>query len=118
MVIEAFILSVMALDLRRRRAAEVAPLGQLLGRRIHHATPLPIFPVAITMVCTTLFAALVLVPSSTKGLCSGSAGAVLRAILAAPSSTALTDHELAVTPPALELVPKQHQSPAENWARR
>lgn len=107
-----------ALDIHRRRAAEIASLGQLCGTGIHHATPGPILPVAITMVRSPLFAPLVLVPSSTKGLCPGGPGAVLRTILATTASAALTDYELAVTPSALELAPKQHQSPVENWARR
>jgi hypothetical protein len=111
-------LLVMALDPCRRRAADVASLGQLLGRRIHHATPRPILPVAITMVRAALSTALMLVASATKGLFPGSSGASPRAVLAAPSIAALTDYEIAVTPPALELAPKQHQSPAENWARR
>jgi hypothetical protein len=111
-------LSVAVLDTCRSRAAETALLGQICGIGIHHATPLPILAVAITMVCAPLFAALVLVPSSTKGLPPGGFGAFLRAILAALSSAVLADYEIAVTPPALELGPGQHQFPAENWARR
>jgi hypothetical protein len=106
------------LDIRRRRAAETALLGQLCGTGIHHATPRPVLPVAIPMVLAPLVAPLVSVPSSTKRLRPGRFGATLRAVLAALSRAALTDDEIAVTPPALELGPGQHQFPAENWARR
>ena len=71
-VIEAFMLGEVALDTHRRRAAEIALLGQLCGTGIHHATPRPILPVAITMVRTALGTALMLVASATKGLCPGS----------------------------------------------
>ncbi len=111
-------LSVIALDLCRRCAAEGARLGQLLGRRIHHAAPRPIITVAITMVRAPLVAPLVPVTSSTTGLLPGRLGAACRAVLAAPSRAVLADDEIVMTPPALELRPDQHQFPVENWARR
>jgi hypothetical protein len=110
MVIEAFMAFLLTLDPRRRRAAEVAPLGQLCGTGIHHATPRPILPVAIAMVCSALFTPLVKVPSTAQSFPPGGPRTAFRAVLAASSIAALAGHEVVVAPPALELAPSQHQS--------